>query len=370
METMAGGSGLSDYAVGVGLAVSSSLFIGSSFIIKKRGLRGASGTRAGSGGFSYLLNPLWWLGLAMMVTGEVANFVAYSYAPAIVVTPMGALSVVISTVLASLMLDEHLEVLGKLGCALCLVGSTVIVLHAPEEHQVTSLEQLWGNIAEPSFLVYLAVVLGSSVVLIVHHVPRYGTTNILVYLLVCSMLGSLSVMSCKAVGMAVRLTLVGDNQLVHPGTWVFVAVLVACIATQMNFLNKSLDLFNTARVTPIYYVLFTTFVIAASVILFKDWRGVSATSVVSQVCGFLTVFIGVFILQQNGHPDSSSSSSSSSTTAIINTSNPASQGFAKVAAAEDDHDGDDDSDVTNDTENSASQPMMTPRSSSAGVRVL
>jgi drug/metabolite transporter (DMT)-like permease len=354
----------SDYAVGVGLAVSSSLFIGSSFIVKKKGLRGAAGARAGSGGFSYLLNPLWWLGLSMMVVGEVANFVAYSYAPAIVVTPMGALSVVISAVLASLLLGEHLEVLGKLGCTLCLVGSTVIVLHAPAEHQVTSLEQLWGNIAEPGFLVYLVAVLGCSAVLIVHYVPRYGTTNILVYLLVCSLLGSLSVMSCKAVGMALRLTLEsGDsNQLLRPGTWVLVAVMVCCIATQMNYLNKSLDLFNTAKVTPIYYVLFTTFVIAASVILFKDWRGVSPTSVVSQVCGFLTVFIGVFILQENSTDEYPTGSSKGD-----RLSSPASHGFVKVAATDDDDDdekegggdGDDDddeNDVAGDTENSAAEP--------------
>ena len=32
----------------------------------------------------------------------------------------------------------------------------------------------------------------------------------------------------------------------------------------MNYLNKALDLFNTAVVTPIYYVMFTTATIAAS----------------------------------------------------------------------------------------------------------
>ena len=46
----------------------------------------------------------------------------------------------------------------------------------------------------------------------------------------------------------------------------FVAV---CVVTQMNYLNKALDLFNTAIVSPIYYVMFTTFTITASVILFQ-----------------------------------------------------------------------------------------------------
>ncbi|PNX63407.1 magnesium transporter NIPA2-like protein, partial [Trifolium pratense] len=49
---------------GLILALMSSLFIGSSFIIKKQGLRRAasfSGVRAGVGGFYYLLEPLWWV---------------------------------------------------------------------------------------------------------------------------------------------------------------------------------------------------------------------------------------------------------------------------------------------------------------------
>lgn len=38
----------------------------------------------------------------------------------------------------------------------------------------------------------------------------------------------------------------------------------------MNYLNKALDLFNTAIVTPIYYVMFTTFTIAASMIMMRE----------------------------------------------------------------------------------------------------
>ncbi|KAA3482277.1 putative magnesium transporter NIPA6 isoform X2 [Gossypium australe] len=57
--------GLSDNLKGVILAVASSAFIGSSFILKKKGLKrgGASGIRAGVGGYTYLLEPLWWAGM-------------------------------------------------------------------------------------------------------------------------------------------------------------------------------------------------------------------------------------------------------------------------------------------------------------------
>ncbi len=50
---------------------------------------------AGAGGFSYLREPIWWAGMLSMVVGEAANFAAYAFAPAILVTPLGALSIII-----------------------------------------------------------------------------------------------------------------------------------------------------------------------------------------------------------------------------------------------------------------------------------
>ncbi len=41
------------------------------------------------------------------------------------------------------------------------------------------------------------------------------------------------------------------------------------VITQLNYLNRALDMFNTAIVSPIYYVMFTLFTITASLILFK-----------------------------------------------------------------------------------------------------
>lgn len=50
---------------------------------------------SGAGGFSYLREPVWWAGLISMIVGEAANFAAYAFAPAILVTPLGALSIIV-----------------------------------------------------------------------------------------------------------------------------------------------------------------------------------------------------------------------------------------------------------------------------------
>lgn len=53
-------------------------------------------------------------------------------------------------------------------------------------------------------------------------------------------------------------------------------IVAICVVTQMNYLNKALDLFNTAIVSPIYYVMFTTLTVAANVTLFQVCSATSA----------------------------------------------------------------------------------------------
>nr|GLL23904.1 probable magnesium transporter NIPA4 isoform X2 [Ipomoea trifida]GMC81368.1 probable magnesium transporter NIPA4 [Ipomoea batatas] len=278
----------SDNIKGLVLALSSSLFIGASFIIKKKGLKraAASGTRAGVGGYSYLYEPLWWVGMITMIVGEIANFAAYAFAPAILVTPLGALSIIISAVLAHIILREKLHIFGILGCALCVVGSITIVLHAPQERQIESVKEVWDLATEPGFLFYASVVVIAALIIVFCYIPKYGQTHVMCYIGVCSLVGSLSVMSVKAIGIALKLTLSGMNQLIYPQTWAFTLIVVA------------LDTFNTAVVSPIYYVMFTSLTILASVIMFKDWDRQNPTQIVTEMCGFVTILSGTFLLHK------------------------------------------------------------------------
>lgn len=77
-----------------------------------------------------------------MGSGEVFNFAAYAFAPAILVTPLGALSVLVGAVLGSYFLKEELGTLGKLGSAICLIGAVVIVLHAPPDEDIKTVDQI------------------------------------------------------------------------------------------------------------------------------------------------------------------------------------------------------------------------------------
>lgn len=216
-----------EFYIGLALAISSSFFIGSSFIIKKKALIQLNRTgnlRASAGGFGYLRQWLWWAGLLTSKNnitflmkskyftqkrcinfficisvgiGEAANFAAYAFAPASLVTPLGALSVLVTSVMASKFLNEKLNLLGKLGCLLCILGSIIIVLHSPKEVEVEDLNVLMDKLKDASFIIYMLVVGTISLIIAFYIGPRMGHLNVAVYVVLCSAIGSLTVMSCK-----------------------------------------------------------------------------------------------------------------------------------------------------------------------------
>ncbi|EFW18738.1 hypothetical protein DIZ76_017019 [Coccidioides immitis] len=288
---------VSDKYVGLALAILSTMAIGTSFVITKRGLMEASERHGFEGeGYSYLKSPIWWGGIITLIVGEVANFAAYAFAPAILVTPLGALSVLIGAVLGSYFLHERLGILGKLGCALSLLGSVIIVLHAPPDEEIETVDEILGYAIQPGFLLYCLAVAIFSTVMIYRVAPVYGKKNPMIYISICSTVGSVSVMAVKAFGIALKLTLAGNNQFTHPSTYAFAIVVVCCILTQMNYFNKALSQFSTSIVNPLYYVTFTTATLCASFILFHGFNTTDSVNTISLLCGFLIIFAGVYLL--------------------------------------------------------------------------
>jgi hypothetical protein len=59
------------------------------------------------------------------------------------------LSSLSSAVLAHFILKERLQALGVLGCVMCITGSMVIVIHAPQEQEIASVKEIWKLATQP-----------------------------------------------------------------------------------------------------------------------------------------------------------------------------------------------------------------------------
>ncbi|KAJ7465502.1 DUF803-domain-containing protein [Mycena latifolia] len=248
--------------IGLAMAMAGSFAIGTSSVITKMGLTASADGTASTDNMAFLRNSMWWTGM-----GAFANFGAYTFAPPIMVTPLGALSVIVAAVFASFLLNERLGHLGRVGCTLCILGSSIIVLHTPEDQELETVTQFLEYAVEPGFLLYCFTVLIFSLIM------AYGGFSV-----------------------ALKLTFSGENQFVYPSTYLFVVIAGVCLVVQLNYANKALDLFSVNLVNPIYYVGFCTATIVASLILFKGLNTTSASNTISLLSGFIVTFLGVHIL--------------------------------------------------------------------------
>ncbi|EFX05289.1 duf803 domain protein membrane protein [Grosmannia clavigera kw1407] len=284
--------------IGICLAVGSGAFIGTSYVLKKFGLLKANEkyNEVAGEGYGYLKNGYWWTGMTLMIIGEICNFAAYAFTDAILVTPLGALSVVITTILSAFFLKERLSMVGKVACFLCIVGSVVIVMNAPEESSVSTIQEMQHYVIAPGFLSYAGVIIVGSVATAIWAGPRWGKKNMLVYISICSWIGGLSVVATQGLGAAIVAQANGTPQFNQWFIYVLLVFVITTLVTEIVFLNKALNLFNAALVTPTYYVYFTTTTIVTSAVLFRGFKG-SVTSIVTVVMGFLIICSGVVLLQ-------------------------------------------------------------------------
>jgi hypothetical protein len=66
-----------------------------------------------------------------------------AYRVSICRTPLSvSASDICSSVLGAYILNERLGLLGKMGCALCLIGAVIIVLHAPPDQEINRIDEM------------------------------------------------------------------------------------------------------------------------------------------------------------------------------------------------------------------------------------
>lgn len=227
--------------VGICLALASGVFIGTSFVLKKVGLLRANEKykEVAGEGYGYLKNTYWWGGMGLMIIGEICNFIAYAFADAILVTPLGALSVVITTILSAIFLKERLSLVGKVSCFLCIVGSIVIVMNAPKESSVQDIQEMQGFVITPWFLSYAGLILVGSAICAYWAGPKWGNKNMMVYISICSWIGGLSVVATQGLGAGIIAWIDGEPQYKEWFFWALFVFVIGTLLTEIIFLNVS-----------------------------------------------------------------------------------------------------------------------------------
>jgi multidrug transporter EmrE-like cation transporter len=147
--------------IGVAFAFVGNLGIAASLCVQKK-----AHNEIVSGGdmIKFYQSPLWWVGMACNILGELGNLLAYGFAPASVVAPVGAIGVVGNCLFAWYFLHERFGFRAILGAVVVMIGVTLVVLGAPAEPKL-DITQFHDLALQPLTIAYFSVACVAAIVL-------------------------------------------------------------------------------------------------------------------------------------------------------------------------------------------------------------
>jgi len=128
---------------------------------------------------SYLRSPYWWVGIVLMVLGETGNFMAYGFAPASIVSPLGVVALISNCVIAPFMLKEQFRKRDLLGVFVSIAGAVVVVISAKSSEEKIGPHDIWRMITQWEFELYLGLTAG-LIIALMWMSAKHGSQTILI----------------------------------------------------------------------------------------------------------------------------------------------------------------------------------------------
>ncbi|KAI9762674.1 MAG: hypothetical protein M4579_000292 [Chaenotheca gracillima] len=242
---------------------------------------------------TYLKSPYWWLGITLMTVGEAGNFLAYGFAPASIVSPLGVVALVSNCIIAPIMLKERFRQRDFWGVLIAIAGAVTVVLSARSSETKLGPHEIWHLITRWEFETYLGITI-ALMLCGMWASQKYGGRSILIDLGLVGLFGGYTALSTKGVSSLLSYRL--WRVFTFPITYLLIFVLVSTALLQIKYLNRALQRFDSTQVIPIQFVIFTISVIVGSAILYQDFKSATAKQLGEFLGGCLLTFSGVYLI--------------------------------------------------------------------------
>nr|BAC38481.1 unnamed protein product [Mus musculus] len=255
---------------------------------------------------AYFKTKTWWLGLLLLLLGELGVFASYAFAPLSLIVPLSAVSVIASAIIGIIFIKEKWKpkdfvrryVLSFVGCGLAIVGTYLLVTFAPNSHEKMTGENIARHLAE----------------LAVSPVHAGGDRPVLPAALLLQGEERQQHRCDSPPGGPAWFHDSGDGQgrvrdagAVHPrqpaaGLPHLLRDVVCMVATaiyQATFLSEASQIYDSSLIASVGYILSTTAAITAGAIFYLDFLGEEALHICMFALGCLIAFLGVFLITRN-----------------------------------------------------------------------
>ncbi|CAO3652806.1 unnamed protein product [Mucor hiemalis] len=247
-----------------------------------------------------------------MILGELGNFIAYGFAPASTIAPLGTTTLVSNAILAPILLNERFRKRDFLGISFAIIGATGVVYSSKSKETDLSPELILHILTQTrSLLFYLITVIVICFLTVLSEF--HSDETIFVNLGLVALYGSYTVLATKGVSSMLSVTLY--HMLRYTITYVLLLVLVSSAVMQIKYLNRALQHFESTTVIPTQFVLFTISAIIGSAVVYKDFDQDYPALLLWFTLSCITEFFGVYLITTNRKPINNNTSCEEAPTA-------------------------------------------------------
>ncbi|NXG01792.1 NPAL3 protein, partial [Sakesphorus luctuosus] len=255
---------------------------------------------------AFLRSRACWGGVLLLLLGELGVFSSYAFAPLSLLVPLSAVSVLASAIIGIIFIKEKWKpkeflrryLLSFLGCGLAVVGTYLLVTFGPNSHEQMTAENITRHLVSWPFLLYMLVEIIAFCLLLYFYKER-NANYLVVILLLVALLGSVTVVSAKAVAGMVLVSLQGQLQLDSPIFYIMLVCMVATAISQATFLAQASQLYDSAQIASLGHILCSAAAISAGATFYLDFMGEDVLHICMFALGCLIAFLGVFLITRN-----------------------------------------------------------------------
>ncbi|XP_074516005.1 NIPA-like protein 3 isoform X2 [Sebastes fasciatus] len=292
-----------DNLIGTLLAIFGNVLVSISLNIQKFSHVNLAGTKDPR---AFYLTKTWWFGFVLTCLGEGANFVSYAFAPLTLIAPLNAVSVLTSSILGLIFLREKSKPkdfarrygLSFLGCILTIGGTFLFVAFGPNSHEKLKAENIVTHVVGLPVLLYLLLEIITFCLLLYFYKQRRANYLVIILMLV-ALLGSITVITVKAVSGMLVLSIEGSMQLDYPIFSVMLVCMVASVVFQARFLSQACQLYDSSLIASVNYILSTVLAIIAGAVFYVEFKNEDALHICMFLLGSAFCFLGVFLITRN-----------------------------------------------------------------------
>ncbi|KAG9492741.1 hypothetical protein GDO78_000960 [Eleutherodactylus coqui] len=247
---------------------------------------------------SYFKTKIWWLGLLLMILGEIAVFSSYAFAPLSLIVPLSAVSLIASSIIGIIFIKEKWKPKEFLSCGLAVVGTYLLITFGPNSHEKMTGENIVKHLVSWPFLLYMLMEILAFCFLLYYYKQK-NANYLLILLTLVALLGSTTVITVKALAGMIIVSIQGTMQLGYPIFYIMFVCMVATAVAQASFLAQASQLYDSALIASVNYIMSTAFAISAGAVFYIDFRNEDVLHLCMFALGCLIAFLGVFLITRN-----------------------------------------------------------------------